>query len=342
MAMIDWIGWVLPALKLQLSWADKQSTVLCAIASEATPLRIGLHLSRLPTSAPATLAFSPSTSAAFGPARVVALPVPKPAMLNYEGSTLVDVGAAPLLDALTVDTSVEGRVAVRERTGDAVLCLLQTGGFDPTISGSEGNRQLGDLIAQASRRTPEDMEVIQGQAATVWPFVLAAGGRPFENRMATRTLLDVGLAVLHPLIAQAKHHLNVERPQSPQLTTAIAMPGHQSAPSGHAAVAYLLAGLLAPMQRATLSSERLFVAAASVATNRELAGVHFASDSQAGQALGLSLASWLTGLAVGRTALGAAFDLSGGALPAFAGFTAATSARPEWRWLYQRALAEWI
>ena len=209
------------------------------------------------------------------------------------------------------------------------------------MTGSEGHRQLDELIAKAALRTSEDIEVIQGQAAAAWPFVVAATGRPFEHRMSTRALLDVGLAVLHPLIAQTKHHLNLERPQSAQLTTAVSMPGHQSAPSGHAAVAYLLAGLLAPLQATAQSRERLFKAAASIASNRELAGVHFASDSQAGQALGLSLASWLNALAIGHTPLAAAFNLNGGVPPTFTVFTAASSARPEWPWLYQRALAEW-
>lgn len=341
MATIDWLSWLLPALNFQLSWVDTNSTVLSPIPSEATASRIGWHLSRLSTASPTTLALAPSTVGGFAPAPSMTLALPKPAILNYEGSTLVNVISASLLEALTVDTSVAASVTVRERSGGAALCSLQVGGFDPTAPGSEGSRQLDELIAKSATRTPEDIEVIQGQAATIWPFVLAAGGRPFEHRISTRTLLDVGLAVLHPLVAQTKHHLNVERPQSALLTTAVAMPGHQSAPSGHAAVAYLLAGLLAPLQPTALSRERMFVAAATIATNRELAGVHFASDSQAGQALGLSVASWLTGLAVSTTALGAAFNLNGGVLPTFTSFTAATLAKDEWPWLYQRALAEW-
>lgn len=341
MLTIDWLSWLAPALKLQLNWADRQNSVLCAIPSEATPLLVNSHLSRLQTVSIAKRGSKRSILQGFEPAPAMEADLPIPAMLNYEGSTLVDVISAPLLEALIVDTSTAARVAVSERTGGAVLCSLETGGFDPEVENSEAQRQLQALIELVPSRQPQDIDLIQAQAATAWPFVLAACGRPFEHRQATRAVLDVGLAVLHPLIARSKHHLNVERPQHAGLTIAVAMPGHQSAPSGHAAVAYLLAGLLAPLQPAALPRARLFAAAAAVAANRELAGVHFASDSQAGQALGLSLASWLTGLAVEREAFGAVFNMNAGALPVFSRFAAATVAAPEWRWLYQRARAEW-
>jgi membrane-associated phospholipid phosphatase len=341
MPMIDWLGLLLPALRLQLTWADRFCPVLSAIPPEATPLRIGLHLSRLTALAPAPLALSPATLVSFGPATAATVPLPKPAMLNYEGNTLVEVVAAPLLDALGVDTGTAARVRVYERLGGADLCVLQTGGFNPSVAGSPANRQLASLITKAGTRTAQDIEIIQGQAPTAWPYVLAACGKPFEHRWATRAMLDVGLAVLHPLIAQTKHHLNVERPQDPSLSTAVAMPGHQSAPSGHSAVAHLLAGLLAPLQPTALPRQLMFSAAASIATNRELAGVHFESDSQAGQALGLSIAAWLTGLAIGRSAFTASFDMNGGVNPAYSSLAPSTPATQEWQWLYQRARAEW-
>lgn len=341
MGMRDWLGWLLPALKLQLGWVDRQCQVSNASPPAVTALSIGWHLSRLKSAPPSTLALDAATLTAFGPAHAVTAALPKPAMLNYEVHTLVEVISAPLLAALTVDTGAAGSVAVRERSGGAALCTLHTGGFDPGVSESVGGHQLQQLVEMMTARTPQDIELIQAQAGSVWPFIAAACGKPFEHRTVTRALLDVGLAVLHPLIAQTKHHLNVERPRSVALTTVVPMPGHQSAPSGHSAVAHLLAGLLAPLQPTALQRERTFAAAASIAANRELAGVHFASDSQAGQALGLSVASWLTGLAIGRAPLGATFNLNGGVRPAFAGYAGATAVTPEWQWLYQRARAEW-
>lgn len=177
MATIDWLGWLLPALKLQLGWVDRRSSVLSPIPPEATAALIGCHLSRL--SAPAAaLSLAPATTEGFGPAPCIALSLPKPALLNFEGNTLVEVVSAPLLDALIVDTSVAGCVAVRERSGGAALCSLQTGGFDPAAPDSEASRQLRDLISKAGTRTQQDIELIQAQAATAWPFVVVACGRP--------------------------------------------------------------------------------------------------------------------------------------------------------------------
>ncbi len=60
-------------------------------------------------------------------------------------------------------------------------------------------------------------------------------------------------------------------------------PGHPSYPSGHATLAYTFAYFLARLYpNATLA---LMTEAAGAAFNREVAGVHFASDSEAGRLL---------------------------------------------------------
>ena len=195
MATNDWLGWLVPALRLfQLSWVDRKSSVLCAVPPEVTEEHISRHRSALAMAPAATLALGAPTLASFGPAPAAAVPVPKAAMLNYEGSALVEVVAGPLLDALRVDTSIPACVTVQERSGGAALCVLQTGGFDPTVVGSVASRQLADLIALVPTRTPQSIDLIQAQAATIWPFVAAACTKPFEHRLATRALLDVGAA----------------------------------------------------------------------------------------------------------------------------------------------------
>jgi PAP2 superfamily len=65
-------------------------------------------------------------------------------------------------------------------------------------------------------------------------------------------------------------------------------PGHPAYPSGHATMAYTWAYLFAhfvPQRRDLLVS-----AATEVALNREIAGVHYASDSEAGRVLGEQIA----------------------------------------------------
>lgn len=65
-------------------------------------------------------------------------------------------------------------------------------------------------------------------------------------------------------------------------------PGHGSFPSGHATLAYCWAELLAHYVPAQASPLRII--AVQIARNRELAGVHFESDSAAGKELGEAIA----------------------------------------------------
>jgi hypothetical protein len=65
-------------------------------------------------------------------------------------------------------------------------------------------------------------------------------------------------------------------------------PGHPSYPSGHATVAWTFAYLFGEF--ATPSEKQLLeVAASQVARNREIAGVHYRSDSEAGRLLARQL-----------------------------------------------------
>lgn len=69
-------------------------------------------------------------------------------------------------------------------------------------------------------------------------------------------------------------------------------PGHPSFPSGHATLAFVFAYLIGhrrPQQLAYLES-----VAAAVATRREIAGVHFASDSAAGKHLARQMVDLMT------------------------------------------------
>jgi acid phosphatase (class A) len=87
-------------------------------------------------------------------------------------------------------------------------------------------------------------------------------------------------------------------------------PGHPSYPSGHATMAYTWAYLFAvlvPARRQALEE-----AAAQVAFNREVAGVHFPSDSEAGRQLAEQVVALMTG---GGSALEALADGLGIGLP---------------------------
>ena len=74
-------------------------------------------------------------------------------------------------------------------------------------------------------------------------------------------------------------------------------PGHPSYPSGHAAMAYAWAYLfrLNLAERHRDLGAALLAAAKEVAENREWAGVHYASDTRAGELLGLQIAGAIVG-----------------------------------------------
>jgi PAP2 superfamily len=68
-------------------------------------------------------------------------------------------------------------------------------------------------------------------------------------------------------------------------------PGHGSFPAGHAAFAYFWASLLGRATMDQAKRQQMLDEAANVARNRERAGLHFRSDSEAGKELGEKIAA---------------------------------------------------
>jgi acid phosphatase (class A) len=98
----------------------------------------------------------------------------------------------------------------------------------------------------------------------------------------TLRLIRNALHQLAPALFEAKLRHDRVRPSllDPTLTTAIAVPNHPAYPSGHAAEAGLIAEILSVLSP---SHRGIFLSAARrIAVNREIAGLHYRSDSQAG------------------------------------------------------------
>jgi hypothetical protein len=137
---------------------------------------------------------------------------------------------------------------------------------------------LGEIGSQAHEFISYFMTVMGGKAAT----------HPATNRVFHIANLAATLIAMH-----FKDHFNRPRPHHvcPGLLPPIEPPGHASYPSGHATQAHLFA-LCAKMMLADAPSDQsepigvvLDALAARVARNREIAGVHFPSDSMAGKKL---------------------------------------------------------
>jgi acid phosphatase (class A) len=104
-----------------------------------------------------------------------------------------------------------------------------------------------------------------------------------ENEFpATAALLAESFHDLTVVVLQQKQKFDRVRPNKldPTLETVIAVPGHPAYPSGHSTqmhfIAYVLSEL-APARRAEFLSR-----ADQIAHNREIAGLHYPSDSAAG------------------------------------------------------------
>jgi hypothetical protein len=91
-----------------------------------------------------------------------------------------------------------------------------------------------------------------------------------------------------------------------QLGPLILTPGHDTWPSGHSSESHLVARLLGELiecdgatSRSKAAFKRLFDAARRIATNREVAGLHFPADTEVGCVLGDALGGYVAALARG-------------------------------------------
>jgi PAP2 superfamily len=112
------------------------------------------------------------------------------------------------------------------------------------------------------------------------------GAEPLRYSLpVTLKLLSHVLYLSEPLLYIAKLRFDRVRPSfvDPVLTTVLPVPRHPAFPSGHAYQATVVAEILSQLSPSRRSS---FIAdALRIATNREIAGLHYSSDSIAGARL---------------------------------------------------------
>lgn len=145
---------------------------------------------------------------------------------------------------------------------------------------------------QRPTRLPEILRQSESAEAAVWP-VQSLIGNPWDPRrlQAAIDVVDAIFVDLFPVIVYFKqlfkrgrpHHCCKLDPPEMFARPDRRYPGHASYPSGHAAQAYAVALLYQHMFEGAKTG--LLDAAARVAENRVVAGVHFPSDSEAGRLL---------------------------------------------------------
>ena len=154
-------------------------------------------------------------------------------------------------------------------------------------------------------------------AQVVPPLAFWCAALPLHPDRMPRTmeLIDLALLLSSFAVQRFKHALAVSRPNqvNARIFPAILTPAHASLPSGHAteafAVATLLATLIGPASGAggKVVEETLFALAARIADNREVAGLHYRIDTQAGRLLGAVLAGYLVARCTGGACSSAEF-----------------------------------
>lgn len=166
----------------------------------------------------------------------------------------------------------------------------------PANSSAETASELAMLQKLSEEaRTPEQLAKIQQENALM-PLYYAFSQNDlydFDTHPVTNSLLatvdtDVSYFILREKLA-------IQRPRPtqlmPALTTVIKVPPHSAYPSGHAGQTYASALVLAELD--PVNAEKYKQLAIDIAYRREIAGVHYSSDSEAGRAMATQIVAAL-------------------------------------------------
>lgn len=155
----------------------------------------------------------------------------------------------------------------------------------PKNSSERTKKELALLMSYKTLRTPERMKKIKNEIlAETTDF----GGRPLTDYYdsaqfpLTAPLLKKATNDIVPVIFILKNKYNRARPSllDPDISPAIEIPGHPAYPSGHSTIMHMTAYLLAEL--APERREEFEARAREIAVDREIAGVHYPSDTLAG------------------------------------------------------------
>ncbi len=160
-------------------------------------------------------------------------------------------------------------------------------------------RYLLDLVPQRQARLPE----ILAQAGGFEDYFLQMLGAGGGARPAVTTIVAAAVAIGQMVGMHWKWEFQRARPSQvyPALVPVLPMPAHAAYPSNHALQSMLCALALreifpdkSPLRAAYESP--LTLMADRIAHNREIAGVHFQSDSTTGKTIAAKILPLLTGL----------------------------------------------
>jgi acid phosphatase (class A) len=158
----------------------------------------------------------------------------------------------------------------------------------PATSSTETRTELDELLTLQKERTRAQLKMITKHLDydEVCAAVLAASHRKLSRAPTTKALLRHVEADASVAIFNVKKRFNRPRPHQlePRLHPAIPVPAHPAYPSSHALQGYVVArtlSLLFPQ-----NSQDLMTVGVEIGREREIAGLHYPSDSTTSRALG--------------------------------------------------------
>jgi acid phosphatase (class A) len=145
--------------------------------------------------------------------------------------------------------------------------------------------EINDLINLQKNRSVDDIKNIKNEINAEYSMIYR-----FNMSVDEIYILDPFMRnILLPIILYIKYINNRVRPSylTKKIKPCIETPGHPSYPSGHSIEVYMIANILS--DKYPNKKEDLFRIADKIAKNRELAGVHYRSDTQFGKYLAKKL-----------------------------------------------------
>ncbi len=157
-------------------------------------------------------------------------------------------------------------------------------GTPPKNSSKVTQDELAYLISLKKERTEEKVKEIKSEInIEYWIFDNKFFYEYLQDKQYSEFLLSE-LSTLYPITLYQKQIFDRARPYILDSNVdPILYPKHPAYPSGHATQAYFLAELFSLINPS--KKEIYFANAKVIAHNREIAGVHYPSDSQAGKEL---------------------------------------------------------
>lgn len=154
-------------------------------------------------------------------------------------------------------------------------------------------REIEALLALQAARTPEQLALIRAEVGALEPLFLRRMGGAEGTHPKTMAVLRAAVAEVDWFLFAEKFALMRLRPHQvdSRIEPAIRVPRHPAFPSGHAGEAATLARVAAALVPALEAD--LDAYAQAIAHHREIAGVHYPSDSVEGRRLGHAVAAAL-------------------------------------------------